>query len=103
MSVKETRSQSGWEMSAFTDAQVVEPATVLSAAKGKPIGARKVRFSRSTAAQDTPVYRRTDLGVGQKIDGPLIVEERETTTVIRPLWKVEVAADGSLIAQRKLG
>ncbi len=92
-----------WRLSAFTDAQVVEPATVLSAAEGKPIGTRKVRFSRSTAAQDTPVYRRTDLGVGQKIDGPLIVEERETTTVIRPLWKVEVAADGSLIAQRKLG
>lgn len=92
-----------WRLSAFTDAQVVEPAAVLSAAEGKPIGARKVRFSRSTAAQDTPVYRRTDLGVGQKIDGPLIVEERETTTVIRPLWKVEVAADGSLIAQRKLG
>ncbi|TSA52967.1 MAG: hydantoinase/oxoprolinase family protein [Actinobacteria bacterium] len=92
-----------WRLSAFTDAQVVEPVAVLSAAEGKPIGARKVRFSRSTAAQDTPVYRRTDLGVGQKIDGPLIVEERETTTVIRPLWKVEVAADGSLIAQRKLG
>ncbi|TSA53748.1 MAG: hydantoinase/oxoprolinase family protein [Actinobacteria bacterium] len=92
-----------WRLSAFTDAQVVEPAAVLSTEEGKPFGTRKVRYSRGTPAQDTPVYRRADLGVGQKIDGPLIVEERETTTVIRPTWKMEVAADGSLIAQRKLG
>jgi N-methylhydantoinase A len=92
-----------WRLSAFTDAQVVEPAAVLSTVEGKPFGTRKVRFSRGTPAQDTPVYRRADLGVGQKIEGPLIVEERETTTVIRPTWKMEVAADGSLIAQRKLG
>lgn len=92
-----------WRLSAFTDAQVVEPSAVLSTVEGKPFGSRKVRFSRATPAQDTPVYRRADLGVGQKINGPLIVEERETTTVIRPTWTMEVAADGSLIAQRKQG
>jgi N-methylhydantoinase A len=51
-------------------------------------------------ALDTPVYRRTDLGRGQRLSGPAIVEERETTTVIRPGWVVEVADDGSLIAER---
>ena len=64
---------------------------------------RAVRFDRGSDAVDTPVYRRADLGVGQRIDGPAIVEERETTAVIRPGWTVEVAADGSLIADREPG
>ena len=38
------------------------------------------------------------LGAGDRFDGPAIVEERETTAVIRPGWTVEVGADGSLIA-----
>ena len=53
-------------------------------------GDRRRSTRRSTAA--------SDLGVGQRFDGPAIVEERETTAVIRPGWTVEVAADGSLIA-----
>ncbi len=49
---------------------------------------------------DTPVYRRSDLGAGATFAGPAIVEERETTAVIRPGWSVTVAADGTLIARR---
>jgi N-methylhydantoinase A len=48
------------------------------------------------------VYRRGDIGIGQKIEGPVIVEERETTAVIRPNWTVTVGEDGSLIADRKV-
>jgi N-methylhydantoinase A len=61
---------------------------------------RSVRFDRMAGALDTPVYRRADLGRGQRLVGPAIVEERETTAVIRPGWVVEVAADGSLVAER---
>jgi N-methylhydantoinase A len=46
------------------------------------------------------VYRREALGPGARFDGPAIVEERETTSVIRPGWSVEVTADGSLVATR---
>ena len=57
-------------------------------------------FSRGTDAVDTPVYDRTALGAGARFAGPAVVEERETTSVIRPGWNVEVAPDGSLIATR---
>jgi N-methylhydantoinase A len=90
-----------WRLSAFADADQVEPHAIVGSGEGKPVRTRKVRYSRAGMAEDTPVYRRADLGIGQMINGPLIVEERETTTVIRPTWKVEVAPDGSLIAQRK--
>ncbi len=87
-----------WRLSAFAEVDTVEPTTNVGTAPGAAHSSRPVRFNRATAAVDTPVFRRVDLGVGQQIVGPAIVEERETTTVIRPGWTVSVAADGSLIA-----
>jgi hypothetical protein len=54
---------------------------------------RANRRSTSTSIDET-------LGIGARFEGPAIVEERETTAVIRPGWSVEVATDGSLIATR---
>jgi len=58
-------------------------------------------FERGSLPVDTPVYRRDRLVPGTRFDGPAVVEERETTSVIRPGWSVEVAHDGSLIATRE--
>jgi N-methylhydantoinase A len=87
-----------WRLSAYAAANPVEPSTTVGTGVGEPRTHRAVRFSRAAGPVDTPVYRRTELGVGQVIEGPAIVEERETTAVIRPNWTVTVAADGSLIA-----
>jgi N-methylhydantoinase A len=89
-----------WRLSAYANADTVEPIAEVGDDHGKPNTFRAVRFDRMEGALDTPVYRRTDLGRGQRLSGPAIVEERETTTVIRPGWVVEVADDGSLIAER---
>jgi len=89
-----------WRLSAYANADTVEPIAEVGDDHGKPNTFRAVRFDRMAAPLDTPVYRRTDLGRGQRLSGPAIVEERETTTVIRPGWVVEVADDGSLIAER---
>jgi N-methylhydantoinase A len=89
-----------WRLSAYANADTVEPIAEVGDDHGKPNTFRSVRFDRMAAAVDTPVYRRVDLGRGQQLVGPAIVEERETTTVIRPGWVVEVADDGSLIAER---
>ena len=89
-----------WRLSAFAAAKAVEPAPTVGSGTGTAHSHRAVRFSRADGAVDTPVYRRTELGVGQVIPGPAIIEERETTAVIRPGWTVTVAADGSLLADR---
>ena len=91
-----------WRLSAYANADTVEPLAEVGEAHGQPRTVRAVRFERSAAAVDTPVYRRTDLGRGQRLSGPAIVEERETTAVIRPGWVVEVADDGSLVAERSI-
>lgn len=89
-----------WRLSVSAAADAIEPQPVLASEPGAPHSTRMVKFSRGVPAVETPVYRRQELGVGQQIDGPVIVEERETTAVIRPGWLVTVAADGSLIAER---
>jgi N-methylhydantoinase A len=43
---------------------------------------RSVFVARSGSLEDVPVYRRNQLGLGQRISGPAIIEERESTTVI---------------------
>ncbi|HEX2785250.1 MAG TPA: hydantoinase/oxoprolinase family protein [Ilumatobacteraceae bacterium] len=91
-----------WRLSAYANADTVEPQAEVGETHGEPRTVRAVRFERSAAAVDTPVYRRTDLGRGQRLIGPAIVEERETTAVIRPGWVVEVADDGSLVAERSI-
>ena len=89
-----------WRLSAFAEASQIEPMAQVGDGIGEAHSIRPVRFSRGTDPLDTPVYRRLDLGVGQTIVGPAIVEERETTAVIRPDWTAKVAPDGSLIAVR---
>ncbi|MGZ0220881.1 MAG: hydantoinase/oxoprolinase family protein, partial [Acidimicrobiales bacterium] len=92
-----------WRLAASASTSVVEPDTTLAASTGQPVPSksRAVVFGRGQDAVDTPVYQRSDLGAGAMFPGPAIVEERETTSVIRPGWDVEVASDGSLIATRR--
>ncbi len=90
-----------WRLSAFAPASSVEPLVVLHDVDGAAHGSRPVYFRRGQPAFDTPVFKRVDLGRGQRLIGPVIVEERETTTVIRPGWNATVAGDGSIIAERE--
>ncbi len=90
-----------WRLSALAPAAALEPLPLSAALSDpEPLSVRQVVFARHSEALDTPVYRRADLGAGARFAGPAIVEERETTSVIRPGWAVEVAPDGSLIAER---
>ncbi len=90
-----------WRLSAIAAPASVEPQNS-TAGDGHtvPTGSRPMVFSRGADPVDTPVYRRAELGIGATFEGPAVVEERETTTVIRPGWSVEVAPDGSLLATR---
>jgi N-methylhydantoinase A len=53
-----------------------------SAVDGHPKGSRDVYVSSMDGICNIPVYEREDLRVGQKIMGPVVIEERESTTFI---------------------
>ncbi|HEX7784901.1 MAG TPA: hypothetical protein VF653_01655, partial [Methylomirabilota bacterium] len=63
-------------------------------AAATPAGRRRVWFDGGW--QETPVYRREQLGVGAALVGPAIVEQLDSTTVIEPGDHLRVDALGNL-------
>jgi N-methylhydantoinase B/oxoprolinase/acetone carboxylase alpha subunit len=45
----------------------------------------------------TPVFRREELPAGWRTDGPCVIEEEDSTTVVLPGQRLEVASSGSLL------
>lgn len=68
-------------------------------AAGGHASSRKVRFS--SGLKDTPVYARSSLRVGTSLNGPAVIEERETTIVIQPGWQASVDRHGCIFATRE--
>jgi N-methylhydantoinase A len=60
---------------------------------------RPAYFPEAGGYVETPVYDRYQLRVGARFDGPAIVEERESTTVIGPGARVSVDARLNLLAE----
>jgi N-methylhydantoinase A len=74
--------------------------TVLSGAQaGAAKGTRTVQlFGAETVAQ---VYERAGLGIGQRIAGPAIVNQMDTTTWIPAGWSAQVVPSGALVLERR--
>jgi N-methylhydantoinase A len=49
---------------------------------------------------DSPRYRRSELLAADRLDGPAIITQRDSTTIIPPHWMATVSDHGSLILQR---
>ncbi len=71
----------------------------LAAAPAKPRATRTARFGDTDT--ETPVYDRPDLAVGQAIEGPAIIEERETTIIILPGWRAKIHPTGCIMASKE--
>jgi len=62
-------------------------------------GSRRVYFGAERGWLDTPVLGRQELG-DAPVWGPLIVEEYDTTTIVRPGWSAKQDAGNNLIVER---
>ena len=50
---------------------------------------------------DTPTYRREQLLPGTRLDGPLVIHQLDTTTLVEPHWTATVDDDGNLVLERR--
>jgi N-methylhydantoinase A len=66
-----------------------------TAEKAEPVACRPVSF-RGMGYLDTPVYRREAMPAGFGLEGPAIIEEPDSTTVVHPGDTLTVRADGLL-------
>ena len=65
-----------------------------------PAAARKAYFGPDHGWLETPVVPRAALGDGPQT-GPLIVEEYDCTTVIRPGWSARLDGWSNIVIERK--
>lgn len=73
------------------------PRAALSATgSGKPAGKRRAWFSTGGVVE-TPVWRRADLAAGMRLEGPAIVQEMSSATIVPPGAVLEVDAIGNLL------
>ncbi|VFR29458.1 N-methylhydantoinase A [plant metagenome] len=73
-------------------------------AQGKPVGAsvrRKVFDPALGGEQDSAIVERDALSAGDRVSGPAIIVERETSTVLTSPFDAVVQADGTLLLVRK--
>lgn len=68
-------------------------------AEARPFGTRRV-YWRSPGWVNCPLYRRTELAVGQSVNGPAIVEEYGSTVVMPASWSGRPDAYGNLILEK---
>ena len=61
-----------------------------------PPETRRIYFSETGDFVATPVYRRADLGAGAAIEGPAVIEEEASTTLLLPGDRLGVDAYGNL-------
>jgi 5-oxoprolinase (ATP-hydrolysing) len=61
---------------------------------------RSVSMFSGGRAHAAPLYRREDLGPGQRIDGPAIIAEANATTVVEPGWRATVTPLNHLVLER---
>ena len=80
--------------------QIAKPALApLAKATGEATakGQRPVYFAESEGFVDCPVFDRYALGAGAVVQGPAIVEEIDSTTVVHPQYQVRVDEVGQMV------
>lgn len=75
-----------------------EGAGASATAPGTPKGRRRAVYR--DGARDVDVYDRAALAEGQSVEGPVIIEERETTIIILPGWTARIDTLGCIVAER---
>ena len=72
---------------------------VTSLGAPSPRTTRKAYFPEADGLIDTPIYDRDTLGTGAVLQGPAIVQQLDTTTVVYPDSSATIDAHGNLIIE----
>ncbi len=94
-------------LSAFGDLDRPEP-SVIPRGRREPLpeahaGARRVRLRELGGGRPVPVYRRELLRAGNRVPGPAIVDQMDSTTVVLPGQRADVDRYGNLWIRHGVG
>ena len=83
--------------SALAETVAAQPASGPSA-DPRPLARHPASFGGQRI--DTPFYNRADLSVGATLNGPAVIVDPHSTTVVEPGWAAAVAPGGELVLHR---
>src|SRR6266478_6437915 len=83
---------------AIASGEVHEEREVDQKKPGKPV--ETVRMFTLGRWREAPLYRREDLGPGERIEGPAIIAEANATTVVEPEWRATVTPLNHMVLDR---
>ena len=61
---------------------------------------RSIRVASSAHPIEAQIYDRAAMPVGMIVEGPAVIEQIDTTTLLEPGWRATVLADGNLLLER---
>jgi N-methylhydantoinase A len=70
-------------------------------AEGDPVKGEREAFFPDAGRHETSVYDRERLAPGERVEGPAVLEQAESTAVVPPEWTGRVDGDGTLICRRE--
>ncbi|MDP2619299.1 MAG: hydantoinase/oxoprolinase family protein [Hyphomicrobiales bacterium] len=79
--------------------QFKPPATTAHAGGPEPRDCRQAYFPDTNSFVDLPVFERTDLAAGTELEGPLVIEQQDSTCLLAPGQRLAVDAQGNLIIE----
>ena len=71
-----------------------------AAGRGTAKAVETVRMFTGASWHGAPLYRREDLGPGNRIEGPAIIAEANATTVVEPEWRATITPLNHLVLER---
>jgi N-methylhydantoinase A len=85
-----------WHLTVTRDSRTVATAPGQTAVAAAPT-IRKAYFPECGGFVDTAVHKRLSMRPGQRVDGPAIIEEAESTTILPPGTSASLSAHGNLV------
>ena len=81
-------------------ADALFPSTYTPASGEARKGTRRIRVAASAQPVEAAIYARASLVAGTVIEGPAVIEQTDTTTLLEPGWTARVCNDGSLLLEK---
>jgi N-methylhydantoinase A len=75
-----------------------QPEKLPAGTGARPAARGRVHFA--DGSREVPIYQRTAFGAGDRLAGPALVTQLDTTTLVSPGWALEVHPSGALLLTR---
>jgi N-methylhydantoinase A len=84
---------------------LLEQQTLSAQPEATPALQRRAVFvgEHGPVACETPIYERVSLEPGTRLEGPAIITQYDTTTIVPPTWTVYIDAPGNLLIKNAQG